>query len=64
MQELTDIISCVLLMLMKTNPSVHNYGNSGGGYPILLNLTTEELVSISETIDFIGCWLQALDKKF
>ena len=63
-QELTDIISCVLLMLMKKNPLVHNYGNSGGGYPILLNSTTEALVSISATIDFIGCWLQVLDKNF
>ena len=48
----------------EKNPSVHNYGNSGGGYPILLSSTTEALVSISATIDFIGCCLQALDKTF
>ena len=34
MQELTDIISCVILMHMKNNLSDHDYGISGGGYPI------------------------------
>ena len=39
-QELTDIISCVLMIPTKTNPSVHDYGISGGSYPIPLNKTT------------------------
>ena len=36
-QELTDIISFVLLMHKKNNPSDHDDGRSCGGYPILLN---------------------------
>ena len=48
----------------NNNPSEHDYGISGGGYPIPLNSTTEELVSLSATINFIGCWLQALEHKF
>ena len=62
MQELTDITSCVLLMLKKQNPSVHYDGSSGGGYLIPHNSTTEALVSLSATVNFIGCWLQALEK--
>ena len=34
MQELTDITSCVLLMLKKKNTSVHYDRSSGIGYPI------------------------------
>ena len=37
MQELEDVISCVLLMHMKKNTSEHDYGIRGGGYPIPLN---------------------------
>ena len=37
MQKLTDIISCVLLMNMKNNPSEHDGGSSGGGYPLPSN---------------------------
>ena len=62
MKEITDIISCVLLM--QKNPLEHNYGSSGGGYPITLNSTTEALVSLNETINLIGCWLQALEHNF
>ena len=41
MQELTYIISCVLLMHMeKYNPSEHDDGRSVGVYPIPLNSTT------------------------
>ena len=61
MQELIDIISCVLLMHTKQNSSEHDDVVSGGGYPIPSNSTTEELVSLSATIDFIGCCLQALE---
>ena len=59
-QELTDIISCILLMY-KNNPSECDYGNSGGGYPLPSNSTTEALFLISANIDFIGCWIQALE---
>ena len=59
MQELTDIISCVLSMQIKNNPSEHDYGSSGGGYPLPSNSTTESLVLLSATIDFIVCCLQA-----
>ena len=61
MQELIDIISCVLLMHMKKIPSEHDDGSSDGGYPVPSNLKTEALVSQSETIYFIGCWLQAFE---
>ena len=38
MQGLTDIISCVLFMLIKKkNPLVHDDESRGGGYPITLN---------------------------
>ena len=37
----------------KKNHSEHNYGSSGGGYPIPLNSTTEALGSFSATNDFI-----------
>ena len=33
-QELKDIISCVLLMQMKKNPSKYDDGSNGGGYPM------------------------------
>ena len=45
----------------KNNPSVHDDGSSGGGYPIQLNSTTEALFSLSATIYFTGCFLQALE---
>ena len=61
MQELIDTISCVLFMHMKKNPSEHDDGSTGGGYPLQLNLTTEALVFLSATIYFIGCWLKALE---
>ena len=64
MQELTDIISYVLLTIMKENPLVHDDGSSGSGYTIPLNSTTEALFLLSATIDFIGCCLQGLEKIF
>ena len=39
-QELADIISCVLLMQLKNNPSEHDGGSIGGGYPLPSNSTT------------------------
>ena len=64
MKELTDIISFVLLMHMEKKPSEHDYGSISGGYLLPQNSTTEALVLLSETIDFIGCWIQALEKNF
>ena len=65
MQEPTDIILCVILMHMKkTNSSEHDYGSSGGGYPLLSNSTTEALYLPGETIYFIGCWLKYLEHNF
>ena len=61
MQELTDIISCVLLMHMKKIPSEHDDGRSRGVYPLPSNSTTEALVLLSTTIYFIGFWLLALE---
>ena len=63
MQELTDIISCALLMHMKNNMSEYDNGISIGGYPIKFNSTTEALVSLSVSIYFIGCWMQGLEKQ-
>ena len=34
MKELTDIISCVLLMHTKNNPPEHDDISSGGGYTL------------------------------
>ena len=59
-QELTDKYHVFYWCSQKNNPSVHDDGISGGGYPITLNSETEELVSLSTTINFIGCWMQAL----
>ena len=47
----------------KINPPENDDGSSGGSYPIPLDPTTEELVSLSATINFIGCWMQALEKN-
>ena len=65
MQELTDIISCVILThTQKNNPSEHDDESSGGGYSIPFNSTTEALCSLSASINFIGCWLQVLEHNF
>ena len=48
----------------KNNPAVNDDGIIGGGYPIPLNSTTEELVSLIATIHFISFWLQALEFFF
>ena len=46
---------------MKKNPLEHDYISSGDSYQMPPNSTTEALVLLSATIDFIGCWLQALE---
>ena len=39
-------------------------GSSGGGRPLPSNSTTEAPDSLGATIDFIGCWLKALEYNF
>ena len=57
-------LMCSIDAHKKKNPSVHDYGSSAGGYSMPLNSTIEALVSLSATINFIGCWLQALEHNF
>ena len=47
----------------ENNPSEHDDGSSSGGYPIPLNTITEVLYSLIETINFFGCWMQALEQN-
>ena len=47
-------IMCSIDAHEKKNPQQHDDGSSGGGYPIPLNSTTEALVSLIVTINFIG----------
>ena len=54
-QELSDIISCIILIHMEKKPSEHYDGSSGVGYPIPSNSTTEGLVLLIATIDVISC---------
>ena len=61
MQELIDIILCVILMHTKNNLSIFDDGSSGSGYVLPSDSTTEALVSLSTTIIFIDCWLQGLE---
>ena len=39
-------------------------GSSGGVFPLPTTSTTEALESLVATIDFIGCWLIALERNF
>ena len=39
-------------------------GRIGGGFPLPTNSTTESLELFGATIDFIGCWLEALEHNF
>ena len=36
-------------------------GSRGGGCPLPSNSITQSLVLLGATIDFIGCWLKALE---
>ena len=47
----------------KKNPSEHDYGSGGVGYPIALNSETEALFSLSATINFIVCLLQGTEQN-
>ena len=63
MQELTDIISYVILMHMKK--SVYYLvmmASEVGGCPLPSNSTTEALVLLGAAIDSIGCWIKSLEK--
>ena len=66
MKELIDIISCGLLMQMKTSIHLSPFDDvsSSGGYVLPYYLTIEALVSLSATINFIYCWLQGLEQKY
>ena len=47
----------------KQQPSSVDDGSSGDDNALLSNLTTEELVLLSATIDFFDCWLKWFDKN-
>ena len=50
-------------MHTKKNTPEHDYGSSGGGYPLPPNSTTAALVLITGTIYLIACWIQALEQN-
>ena len=54
-------IMCSIDAHENIHPSEHYDGISGDGYPIPSNSTTGALVLLGVTIDFIGCWLEALE---
>ena len=49
-------IMCSIDANEKEHQSSFDDGSSGGGCPIPSNSTTESLVSLGATIDFISCW--------
>ena len=42
----------------KQQPSSVNDDSSGDGNALPSNLTTEALISLGATIDFIDCWIK------
>ena len=56
-------IMCVIDAHENINPSEHDDGSSGGGYPLPSNSTIEALVLLGATIDFIGFWLKSLEQN-
>ena len=44
--------------------SICDDGRSGGGCPLPKKPTTTALESLGATIDFIGCWIEALEHDF
>ena len=48
----------------KQRPSYVYDGISCGGHSLPSNLTTESLVSLSATIDFIDFWLKCFDRNY
>ena len=60
---------CHIMCYIDANEKKHPLsscedGSSSGVFPLTTNSTTEALESLSETIDFIGCWLKALEHNF
>ena len=51
-------IICSIYAHKKKHPSSADYGSSGGGNAIPLNLTTEALYLLGAIFDFIDCWLK------
>ena len=49
---------CSIYAHEKHHPSILDDGSSGGGNALPSNATTESLVSLSATFDFIDCWLR------
>ena len=47
----------------KYQPSSFDDYISGGGNALPSNLTTEALVLLSATMDFIDCWIKCLEKN-
>ena len=55
-------IMCYIDAHEKDNQSyICDDGISFGGFPLPSNSKTESLDSLGATIDFIGCWLKALE---
>ena len=44
--------------------SICDDGRSGGGCPLPITSTKKALDSLGATIDFIGCWIEALEHDF
>ena len=57
-------IMCSIDAHEKDHTSSCDYVSSGGGCPLPSNPTTKALVSLGETIYFIGCWLKSLITQF
>ena len=56
-------IMCYIDAHRKYNPQFCDGGSSGGGCPLPSNSTTETLVLLGATIDFIGCLIKALKQN-
>ena len=57
-------IMCSIDAHKKQQPSYIYYGSRGGGNALPLSSTTEALVSLSATIDFIDFWLKLLEQNY
>ena len=64
MQELTNIIMCSIDAHEKQHPWYFDGFSIGGVNALPLNLTTEELASLSATFHFIDCWLKGFDQNY
>ena len=56
-------IMCYIDAHEKEHPSSCGDGSSGGDFPLPSNSTKEALVLLGATIDFISCWLKALEQN-